>query len=132
VGVTPSTKKEISMLEQVVRLTVELAVKEGQWEEFKSLAETMTTISKTEPRTLGYEWFSSGDQKRFRLVETYSDSDAVLAHFMGPAVQEFVPKLMGTCTVTGFEVYGDPGQKVAEMVAGFGAETFEYWMGINR
>ncbi|MGA2168193.1 MAG: antibiotic biosynthesis monooxygenase [Terracidiphilus sp.] len=120
------------MVEQVVRLTVDLTVNERQLEKFKSIAETMTAGSRSEPGTLGYEWFSSGDSKRFRLVETYVNADAVLAHFTGAVVLELVPKLAAVCTVSGFEVYGDPGPEVTEMAAGFGAEIFEYWLGINR
>ncbi len=109
-----------------------LTPNEGQLDAFKGIAQTMTEGSKKEPGTLGYEWFASGDSKRFRLVETYVDADAVLAHFMGSVVQELVPKLAAVCSVTGFEVYGDPGAKVTEMVAGFGAEIFQYRMGIDR
>ncbi len=120
------------MVEQVVRLTVSLTVKDGQLEGFKSIAQTMTEVSGSEPGTLGYEWFSSEDNKHYRLVETYVDADAVLAHFTGRAVQELVPKLVATCNVSGFEVYGDPGPKVAEMASGFGAAVFKYRLGINR
>jgi hypothetical protein len=56
----------------------------------------------------------------------------VEAHFIGPAVQEWVPKLAAACAVDGFEIYGDPGPKVAEMAGGFGAVVFQYWLGINR
>ena len=120
------------MVKQVVRLTVNMAINEGQAEAFKSIARAMTEATKAEPGTLGYEWFDKGDGKTFRLVETYTDADAVEAHFMGPAVQEWVPKLAAVCAVNGFEIYGDPGPKVAAMAAGFGAVIFEYWMGIDR
>jgi quinol monooxygenase YgiN len=120
------------MVEQVVRLTVSFAVGEAQVDEFKRLAQTMTGVSKAEPGTLGYEWFASADGKSFRLLETYADAQAIEAHFMGAAVQEWVPKLVGTCTVTGFEIYGDPGPKVTGIAAGFGAQFYQYWIGINR
>ena len=120
------------MVEQVVRITVDLAVNAGQLDVFKSIAQTMTAGSRTEPGTLGYEWFSSGDDKRFRLVETYADADATLAHFLGPVVWDLVPKLATVCSVTRFEIYGNPGPKVREMAAGLGAEIFHYWLGINR
>jgi quinol monooxygenase YgiN len=123
---------EMGMVERVVRLAVDLTVNEGKLDEFKSIAQTMTAGSRSEPGTLGYEWFSSGDNKRFRLLETYVDADAVLAHFMGPVVQELVPKLAAVCSVDGFEVYGDPGPNVTEMAAGFGAKVFHYWLGIDR
>ena len=58
-------KEGIEMLEQVVRLTVNFVVSSEQLKEFKSIAEAMTTASKAEPGTLGYEWFASADQKQF-------------------------------------------------------------------
>ena len=120
------------MIEQVVRLTVALTPNEGQIEAFKSLAETMTEVSKNEPGTLGYEWFASADGKQFRLVETYANALAIEAHFMGPAVQVHVPNLIGCANATRMEIYGDPGPKVTEVVAGFGAQIFHYSLGIGR
>jgi len=120
------------MVEQVVRLAVDLTVNEGQLEVFTSVAQAMTAGSEAEPGTLGYEWFSSADGKRFRLVETYADAAAVEAHFMGPVVQAMVPKLAAVCSVDRFEIYGDPGLKVAEMAGGFGGVVYQYRMGINR
>jgi len=120
------------MEKQVVRLTVNLVVNDGQLEAFKSIAQTMTAVSQAEPGTLGYEWFSSADGKHFRLVETYVDSSALEAHFMGPAVQQWVPKLVEVCKPVGFEIYGDPGPKVTEIAGGFGAVVFQYWIGIGR
>ena len=120
------------MVEQVVRLTVNMTVNEGQLGAFKSIALAMTEGSKAEPGTLGYEWFAGADGKRFRLLETYRDAGAVEAHFMGPVVQQWVPKLAEVCAVDGFEIHGDPGPKVTEMAAGFGASIFQYWLGINR
>jgi len=123
---------EVEMVEQVVRLTVDLKVNEGQLEQFKSIADSMTAGSKAELGTLGYEWFSSPDGQRFRLLETYVDTGAVEAHFMGPVVLQLVPKIMAFCTVERFEIYGDPGPRVTSIAAGFGAVIFPYWMGIGR
>jgi quinol monooxygenase YgiN len=120
------------MVEQVVRLTVGFKVSEAQMDAFKSIAAAMTEGSKAEPGTSGYEWFSSGDGNRFRLVETYVDAAAVEAHFTGSVVQQLVPKLAAVCSVDTFEFYGNPGPKVAEMAAGFGAVIYQFWIGINR
>jgi quinol monooxygenase YgiN len=125
-------EREVEVIEEIVRLTVNLTVNEGQIDAFKRIAKTMTEGTKSEPGTLGYEWFAEADGKRFRLVETYADAGAIEAHFTGPVVQEWVPKLAAVCAVDGFEIYGDPGPKVAAMAAGFGAVIFEYWMGIDR
>jgi hypothetical protein len=47
-------------------------------------------------------------------------------------VQQLVPKILGTAGVAGFEVYGDPGPKVREMLVGFGAEIFDFQRGLDR
>jgi hypothetical protein len=58
--------------------------------------------------------------------------NAVLAHLNGPVVEELLPKLLGTASVTGSEVYGNPGPKATERLAAFGAEIFEFQYGRNR
>src|ERR1700677_720478 len=125
-------KEAAEMVKQIVRLTGNFVVRSEQLEDLKSIAQAMTAVSATEPGTLGYEWFVSADGKRFRLVETYVDSSAIEAHFMGPAVQQWVPRLVPICKVDGFEIYGDPGPKVAAMAGGLGAVVYRYWFGINR
>jgi quinol monooxygenase YgiN len=120
------------MLEQVVRLKVNMTVNDGKLDAFKSVAQSMTEGSQSEPGTLGYEWFASKDGKRYRLVETYVDAAAIEAHFTGHVVQKYVPQLAALCKVDGFEIYGDPGPKVSMMATAFGATVFPYWLGINR
>jgi quinol monooxygenase YgiN len=120
------------MLEQVVRLTVNMTVKDGKLDEFKSVAQSLTEGSQSEPGTIGYEWFASKDGKSFRLVETYVDAAAVEAHFTGSVVQKGVPKLVALCKVDAFEIYGDPGPKVTAIATGLGAKIFPYWLGLNR
>jgi quinol monooxygenase YgiN len=120
------------MVKNVVRFTVDLAINEEKFSEFEGIAEAMTAGSQKEPGTLGYDWFLSGDRRRCRIVETYADANSVLAHLTGPVVQELVPRLLGASSINGFEVYGDPGPKAAQMLAGFGAELFELWRGLSR
>jgi len=120
------------MVEKIVRLTLNMTVSPEQMDAFKSLALSMTEGTKSEPGTLGYEWFVSDDSKRFRLVETYEDAAAIEAHFMGSVVQQLVPKLAEVCTVDGIEVYGDPGPVVTGMVAASSSTIFKYWTGIGR
>ena len=120
------------MLEKTVRLSVEATVAEGCGEKFREIAKAMTAASEAEPGTLGYEWFFSADGRQCRLLETYVDSAAVLAHFRGPAVTELVPQLMPLSQIDRFEIYGDPGPEVTSIAAGFGARFFSYWTGLSR
>ena len=118
------------MSKQMVGLVVELTIHEGKLDNLEALAQEMIAGSRKEPGTLGYEWYLSGDRQSCRLVESYSDADAVLAHFTGPVVQVMVPKLLEVASLTGFEVHGDPGAKATEMLAGFGAKIFLPWHGL--
>jgi quinol monooxygenase YgiN len=120
------------MVKQTVLLAVDLIIKDGKLDEFEGIAQEMVAGTQKEPGTLGYDWFLSADRKKCRLIETYADANAVLAHFNGPVVQVLVPKLLGTASLAGFEVYGDPGTKAREMLAGFGAEMFEFRRGLGR
>ena len=120
------------MTKDSVRFTVDLTINEGKLQEFERIAQTMIAGSHKEAGTLGYDWYLSGDRKRCRLVETYADANAVLAHLTGPVVQELVPKILEMSALNGFEVYGDPGPKATEMLAGLGAEIFQAWRGLDR
>ena len=117
---------------QRVRLLVELTIHEGRLAEVETIAQQMVEVSRQEPGTLGYHFLLSADRTRCRLLEGYTDAAAIQAHFNGPAVQEFVPKLLQVASVNRMEVYGDPGPQVSGMVAGFGAEIFCSWQGFDR
>ena len=120
------------MKDETVRFTVALSIAEGKLEAFEAIAQTMVAGSEQEVGTLVYEFCLSRDRKRCRLIEKYVNADAVLTHLTGPVVQELVPKILEVSTMSGFEVYGDPGPKAAEMLTAVGAEIFESWWGISR
>jgi quinol monooxygenase YgiN len=115
-----------------VHFLVELTIHDGKFDSFEGIAQEMIASSQQEPGALRYEWCLSADRKRCRIIETYSDSEAVLAHIKGPAVQDGVPKLLESSTLNRFEVYGDPGPQAAAMLAGFSTEIFAPWGGFSR
>ncbi len=119
------------MATQAVQLAVEITIYEGKFDAFETIAQEMLAVSRSEPGTLGYEWYLSGDRRRCRLMEAYADATALLAHFKGPAVQQLVPKLLEHSRLERFEVYGDPGSEATEMLKGFGAEIFQPWHAMN-
>ena len=120
------------MSTQRVRLLVELTIHEGKLAEFEAIAQQMVEVSQKETGTLGYHFLLSADRTRCRLIEGYTEAGAIQAHFSGPAVQEFVPKLLEVASMTRMEVYGDPGPPVSTTVAGLGAEIFSSWQGFDR
>jgi quinol monooxygenase YgiN len=120
------------MAAQAIHLVVEITIYDGKFDVFEGIAKEMLAVSQSEPGTLGYDWYVSGDRRRCRLMETYADANALLAHFKGPAVQQLVPKLLEHSRLERFEVYGDPGPEAAEMLKGFGAEIFQSWHILTR
>ena len=115
-----------------IRLLVDLDVHEGKFAKVESLARQMVAVSENEPGTLAYLFVLSADHTRCRLVEGYTDANAITAHFNGPAVQKYVPQLLQAATPTRMEIYGDPGPQVAAMAGAFGAEIFTAWQGFDR
>ncbi len=120
------------MNRNLVYFVVDLAINEGKLSQFESIAQAMIAGTLKEAGALGYEWFLSADRKRCRLLETYADARATLAHCTGPVVHELVPKMLETSSISGFEVYGDPGPEAAKILAGVGAEIFPFWHGLGR
>jgi quinol monooxygenase YgiN len=117
---------------QGVSFTVSLAINADKFSEFESTAQAMVAGSRKEAGTLGYDFYLSADRKTCRLIEHYTDADAVMAHIKGPVVQELVPKLLQFSMIAGFEVYGDPGPKASEILTGFGAQIFHIWHALGR
>ena len=120
------------MAKETVQFTIDLKINDGQLEAFESLAKAMCARTQTEPGALSYAWHLSADRKHCRLIEKYTDANAVVTHLTGHVVEELVPKLLEVAKLTGFEVYGDPGPKAGAMLAGFGAEIFKPWQGFSR
>jgi quinol monooxygenase YgiN len=119
-------------MKQTVQLNIALAVNDGNLGDFEELARTMVAGTRKESGVLAYDWHLTADRKRCRIVETYSNADALLAHLKGPVVQQLVPKLVEMSKLDRFEVYGDPGPEGTKMLAAFGADFFFDWQGLGR
>lgn len=126
------TKGSLTMSKRTVRFVVDLSIHEGKVDEFKSIARTMISDTQNESGALDYDWCFSNDHRRCRILETYIDANAVLAHMMGNAVQVSVPRMLEFSSINRFEVYGDPGPKAAQILTKIGAEIFDIWDGVNR
>jgi quinol monooxygenase YgiN len=120
------------MNDKTVQLTVHLSIHEGSLAEFERTAQAMCVRCQDEPGTLAYSWFLSDDRKKCRLIELYADAKAAAAHLTGPVVRDFVPKLLQSANVTGFEVNGDPGPEATAILRGFGAGIFKHWHSMGR
>lgn len=98
---------------------VELSVKTGKLEEFRSLMEEMVASTRQEPGTLAYEWFVSDDGSAVHIYERYASSDAVLEHLQNFG-SKFAERFLAAVDLTRFMVYGTPSQQVKASLSGFG------------
>jgi quinol monooxygenase YgiN len=117
---------------QTVHFNVSMNIHQEKLAAFEETAKAMIALTRKEPGALGYEWYLSADRKSCRLLETYANADAALAHCTGPVVGDLVPKLLKSVEVSSFEVYGDPGPQVAAMLGAFGATIFKFSQGLSR
>jgi quinol monooxygenase YgiN len=117
-------------MSKIVYFHLNFDISEGKTDVFLKRADEMTASTKQEPGALGYEWYMSGDGKHCRLLETYADAGAVMAHMNGQAVRELLPQLLQVATIRTFAVYGDPGAEAASRLTAAGAELFRHAAGI--
>jgi quinol monooxygenase YgiN len=118
-------------MDEHVSWVIELVVKDAQLDTFKTLMEEMVAGTSTEPGTLGYEWYISGDGDVVHIFEKYADSDAMITHVSG-FMQKWAGRFLESVDVTRFVVYGDPSPAARELLDGFGATYLGPWGGFSR
>jgi quinol monooxygenase YgiN len=118
-------------MEGQVSWVVELAVKPGELETFKTLMEEMVAGTSTEPQTRNYEWYISDDGGTVHIYEKYADSDAMIAHVSG-FLEKWAARFMSSVDLIRFTVYGDPSPAARELLAGFNGTYLGPWGGFAR
>lgn len=99
---------------------LQLSIREGRYEELKTLIEEMVESTRDEAGTLVYEWFVSADHSTCHIYERYADDDAVMAHVANFG-SKFAERFMGCLEPTAFYVYGEPSDAVRSGLDGLGA-----------
>ncbi len=110
---------------------VEVSIKPGQLDNFKSLVEELVQSTRKEPNTLAYEWFLGEDNSICHIYERYADSAAVMTH-LGTFVEKFAERFMSVVDLTRITVYGAPNDEVKAALAGFGATFMGQLNGFGR
>ncbi len=118
-------------MSEAVSWVLELAVKDGQLDAFKALAQEMSEATQDEPGTSHYEWFIDDDGKNVHVYERYADSAATMVH-LGNFGAKFAERFMACVDPTRFMVYGDPSAEVRGAVAGLGAAHMTQFAGFAR
>jgi quinol monooxygenase YgiN len=118
-------------MEEHVSWVIELAVKDGQLDTFKTLMGEMVAGTSSETGTLNYEWYISDDERTVHIFEKYADSDAMITHVSG-FMEKWAGRFLESVDPTRFTVYGDPSPAARELLAAFGGTYLGPWGGFAR
>lgn len=111
---------------------LELAIKDGELDNFRSLMNEMVAATHAnEPNTLNYEWTISEDGKICHIYERYVDSAATLIH-MGTFGEKYAERFNTAVEATRFMAYGNPNSEVRDVLSGLGAVFMSPFGGFAR
>ncbi|MBT8280281.1 MAG: antibiotic biosynthesis monooxygenase [Muriicola sp.] len=111
-----------------IQVTAKFKIHPGKEEAFKDLAQAcIACVKEKDSGTLQYDWFFSKDGRECRVRETYTNSDAVLAHVanLGPLFGQFLE-----LSEFSPEIYGDASDALVGAVDAFKPEVFDYYSGL--
>ena len=116
-----------------VHFRVEFTINEGKREDFKKLIQEMAkTVQETEPDTITYQFYLNKDNTKCIVHETYSNSDAALAHKNGVASKTILPKIFEIAKIIRFDAYGIPSEELQNVLTSFGSEMYNLFTGFSR
>jgi hypothetical protein len=64
--------------------------------------------------------------------ETYTNSEAALAHNTGIASQTILPKIFSVSRISKFDVYGNPSEELQKALTSVGPQTYNLFAGFCR
>ena len=119
-------------MDDKVSWILELAIKDGELDNFQSLMHEMVDATKAnEPNTLNYEWTISENRKNCHIYERYADSDATMIH-LGTFGIKYGERFMDAVEVTRLVVYGNPNGEVRDALSGMDALYMSPFGGFAR
>ena len=105
-----------------IHLIAKFEIHPGKKEVFKALIpQCIEKVKANEPGAEKYEWYLNPEETVCMVLETYSDSNAVLAH-MGN-VGGLLGELTGISDFSG-ELFGNPSDELKAAIAPLQAKTY--------
>lgn len=116
-----------------IHFRAEFTIEEGKIEEYKKLVKEMSrVVEANEPDTIDYQFFLNRAETKCIVHETYTNSEAVLAHNAGVASQTILPKIFSVSRISRFDVYGNPSEELQKVLTSFGPPTYNLFAGFSR
>lgn len=107
-----------------------LAIKPGDFPEFKALIARIVTATKQEPGTLVYEYSVNEDQSVAHILERYN-VESVVSH-VDTTFAPFGKRFLELCSITSLVVYGTPDAEIRKRLDPFGAVYMTPFDGFSR
>jgi len=113
----------IDPFDQIISWHVELSVRAGALQAFKTLTAEMMEVTREELGVLLYERFIDPDEKTIHVLERYATSEAAVAHLLVFKAR-FAPRFGELVVRRRFEVFGSPSAELKALLDGFGSLYF--------
>ena len=99
---------------------LDLDVAEGKSAEVNEFVDYLvTTVKKTEPKTMYYKYWISDDMKKVSLIEVYHSNEDAIFHMNAFLEAPHREKFLETFLVTNFQVLGNTNDELKEIMAPF-------------
>ena len=117
----------------IIHFRAEFIIEQGKTEEYKKLVQEMTRmVEANEPDTMVYQFYLNKDETKCIVHETYTNSEAVLAHNNSVASQTILPKIFSVAKISRFDVYGSPSEELQKVLTSFNPRTYNLFAGFSR
>ena len=116
--------KFLQSMEQI-KANALFKIKKGKLEEFKQLIPVfIATVKEKDPGTLTYDWYLNEGRMECTVLETYTDSEAVLAHARN--VGELLQSVMQITDLSA-EIYGNPSEELKDALEGLAPKIYPFY-----
>ena len=113
---------------QNIQITAKFKIHSGKVEEFKKIAaQCVPAVKANETGALQYDWFFNPGETECVVRETYSDSNAVLAH-MGN-IGALLGQLLAMSDFD-LEVFGNLSEELKNAAAGLNPKVYSFYQGL--
>lgn len=110
---------------------VELEVKPGLMDAFRTLTREMVHATKNEPGVLAYERFIGDDNQSIHIFERYIDCAAAVAHLL-TFVHAYAKRFANLVERKRFTVFGTPTPELKQLLDPLRAQYFARLDGFSR
>jgi quinol monooxygenase YgiN len=114
-----------------ITVLVELAIADGKADEFEDICrQGLDIVRSKEPGTLSFNQYFKDDRSVAISLETYADSDALIAHMTNASAN--IHHVEHIATVVRADIFGDVSDAVKDMFRSFASTHYRPYSVFSR